>query len=166
MIDPLLRQLQSHSLGLSVNSVYAEGYLHADDICTLASSLSSMEAQIGMAKRFASHNILKLNESKCEVVICGKSTLPPLTSSNSECLNVNSFPVKHSGKCLGYLCNQNLSSTNMFEECILKASGAFFQFGSISAFQGNLSPTSISSRQLSSIVECCVYPVLLYGLRI
>ena len=160
VMDPLLRQLQSHSLGLSVNSVYAGGYLHADDIRTLASSLSSMEAQIGMVKRFASHNFLKLNESKCEVVVCGKSTLPPHTSSNSECLNVNSFPVKHCGKCLGYLWNQNLSSTNMIEERILKARGAFFQFGSISAFQGDLSPTSISS-----IVECCVYPVLLYGVE-
>ena len=160
VMDPLLRPLQSHSLGLSVNSIYAGGYLHANDIHTLASSLSSMEAQIGMVRRFALHNFLKLNESKCEVVVCGKSTLPPLTSSNSKCLNVYSFPVKHSEKCLGYMWNQNVSSTGMIEERILKARGAFFQFGSISAFQGDLSPTSISS-----IVECCVYPVLLYGVE-
>ena len=38
-----------------------------------------------------------------------------------------------------------------------KQKKAFFRFGSISAFQGNLSPVSTSS-----VVECRVYPVLLY----
>ena len=75
-------------------------------------------------------------------------------------MNVNSFLVKHSGKCLGYLWSQNISSTNMIEERILKACSAFFQFESISVFQGDLNPTSISS-----IVECCVYPVLLFGVE-
>ena len=38
VMDPLLRQLQSHSLGISINNTYAGGCLHADDIRTLASS--------------------------------------------------------------------------------------------------------------------------------
>ena len=36
----------------------------------------------------------------------------------------------------------------------------FFQFGSISAFQGDLSAVSITS-----LVECCVYSVMLYGVE-
>ena len=45
----------------------------------------------------------------------------------------------------------------MVEDRVLKARRAFFKFGSISAFQGDLSPTSTTC-----LVECCVYPVLLY----
>ena len=58
----------------SVNNTYAGGYLHADDIRTLANSLASMEAQIKMVSRFTSENFLKLNEAKCEVINCRKST--------------------------------------------------------------------------------------------
>ena len=80
VMDPLLRQLQSDSLGISVNNTYAGGYLHADDIRTLANSWASMEAQIKMVSSFTSTNFLKLNEDKCEVIICKKSTskVPPL----------------------------------------------------------------------------------------
>ena len=42
VMDPLPRQLQSHSLGISVNNTYAGGYLHGDDIRTLANSQSAM----------------------------------------------------------------------------------------------------------------------------
>ena len=37
VMDPLLRQLEESGMGLSVNSYYAVGFLHADDIRTLAS---------------------------------------------------------------------------------------------------------------------------------
>ena len=161
-MDPLLRQLQSHSLGISVNNVYAGGYLHADDKRTLASSKSSMETQITTVARFASDNFLNLNESKCEVVICQKSTnpLPDSISCNGVASISKGFLVRRVGKCLGYLFISNLSSVNMVEERICKARGAFFKFGSISAFQGDLSPISTSS-----IVEICIYPVLLYGVE-
>ena len=162
VVDPLLRQLQSHSLGISVNNTYAGGYLHADDIRTLANSLSSMEAQIEMVSRFTSENFLKLNEAKCEVIVCRKSTNSALSSDyhsndgNTRCR----LPVREEGKCLGYLWRFNLSSSRMIEERIQKARRAFFQFGSISAFQGDLSPISSSS-----LVECCVHPVMLYGVE-
>ena len=106
-------------------------------IRTLASSSSIMEDQIGMVKRFAAYNFLKLNETNCEVVVCQKSTHNslPSTSRNSVGLNAITFPVKQSGKCLGYWWNQNMSSTKIIDERIRKARGAFFQFGSISAFR-------------------------------
>ena len=65
----LLKQLQSASLGLSIHNTYAGGYLHADDIRTLACSYSSMETQIVMVSQFALDNFLTLNKSKskCEV---------------------------------------------------------------------------------------------------
>ena len=36
VMDPLLRQLQVAGVGLSINSFYAGGFLHTDDIRTLA----------------------------------------------------------------------------------------------------------------------------------
>ena len=46
IVDPLLRRLHSHSLGVSINNMYAGAYLHADDIHTFSTTIMSMEAQI------------------------------------------------------------------------------------------------------------------------
>ena len=67
--DPLLRQLQTNGVGLSVNNFYAGGFLRADDIRTLATSEASMRYQIDLVKDFAEQNLLKLNVSKCEIVL-------------------------------------------------------------------------------------------------
>ena len=40
---PLLKQLQASGLELSVNQYYAGGYLHANDIATLATSEESLQ---------------------------------------------------------------------------------------------------------------------------
>ena len=44
VMNPLLRQLQASGLGLTVNSFYASGILHADDIRTLATSDESKKS--------------------------------------------------------------------------------------------------------------------------
>ena len=71
--DPLLRQLQSLSIGASVNNMYAGGFLHADDIHRLASTKTTLEAQISTVKRFTEGNFLKMNASKCEIEVVYKS---------------------------------------------------------------------------------------------
>ena len=43
VMNPLLSQLEDSGVGLSVNNFYAGGFLHADDIRTLASGLDSLE---------------------------------------------------------------------------------------------------------------------------
>ena len=55
-------------MGLSVSSFYAGGFLHADDIRTLASNVSSIEEQVAMVQDFARQNLLRLNVQKCEIV--------------------------------------------------------------------------------------------------
>ena len=61
VMDPLLKQLQASGLGLSVNQYYAGGYLHADDIRTLATSEESLQQQVALVKAFADRSFLKLN---------------------------------------------------------------------------------------------------------
>ena len=63
VMDPLLRELQASGVGLSLNRFYAGGYLHADDIRTLATSEESLWKQIEVVKQFADENLLKLNVS-------------------------------------------------------------------------------------------------------
>ena len=75
-MNPLLRQLQSLLLGASVNNMYADGFLHADDIRTLAPNTSTLEAQISFVKRFTEENFLKLNPSKSEIVAFKKAKEP------------------------------------------------------------------------------------------
>ena len=158
VMDPLLRHLQSQSIGASVNSTYAGGYLHADDIRTLASNPTTLEAQISLVTKFTKENFLSLNASKCEVVVFNKSTIK--TFDKNLVFEAYSFPVKEAAKCLGYLWKQNLSSLPMIEDWIQKARKAFFQLGSVYAFQGSLSPVSASA-----IVQTCVLPILLYGVE-
>ena len=56
---------------------------------------------------------------------------------------------------LGYLV---VAQRRSVQENIIKARKAFFAFGSIQAFQGNLNPLSAIS-----VFESCVLPILLYG---
>ena len=48
VLDPLLTELQASGLWLLINNFYAEGFLHADGVRTLASSKESLEAQVAI----------------------------------------------------------------------------------------------------------------------
>ena len=156
VMDPLLKQLELSGLGLSVNNFYAGGFLHADDIRTLATSIDSLNAQVALVKGFAEENFLKLNVQKCQVVIFDRgqrSGVLPVCE-----IDGSIPPSGYEGKCLGYLWRGDLLTSHAVEENIQKARQAFFHFGSIRGFQGDLSPLSTRS-----VVETCVVPVLLYG---
>ena len=155
VMDPLLHQLEESGVGLSVNSFYTGGFLHADDIRTLASSVSSLEEQVAMVQRFARENFLKLNAQKCEVVVFSRAqgNQFPECSIEGEVL-----PASDVGKCLGYWWRGDQMATRAVEENVKKARRAFFLYGGIGVFQGDLSP--LSSR---SVVEACVMPIVLYG---
>ena len=58
VMDPLLTMLESSGLGLSVNNLYGGASLHADDIRTLSTSTSSLQAQISEVVNFATSNFL------------------------------------------------------------------------------------------------------------
>ena len=72
---------------------------------------------------------------------------------------LDGFCIKSStqAKCLAYWWSTDLLATKSVEENVKKARRAFFHFGSIGAFQGDLSPLSTKS-----FIEVCVIPVLLY----
>ena len=99
IMDPLLSQLQASGLGLSVNQYYVGGYLHADDIRTLATSEESLKQQVALVNVFADRNFLRLNISKCEIVMFSRdqSTAFPSCEADGSIL-----PAGDVGKCLGY----------------------------------------------------------------
>ena len=65
------------------------------------------------------------------------------------------LPVVTTAKCLGFWWDRNLLSTKSVEENVKKARRAFFSYGSMGAFQGDLNPLSSKS-----IIESCVMPYL------
>ena len=73
-------------------------------------------------------------------------------------INGQHLPSSNSAKCLGYHWHHDLSATPCIDNNILKARKAFFGYGSIGVFQGEL-----SSMSCHSVVETCVLPILLYG---
>ena len=155
VMDPLLRQLESSGLGLSINNYYIGGFLHADDIRTLATSAESLQQQVDLVKNFAAKHFLKPNIEKCEVVVFTRSH----QEDEPVCEIEGTFPpVSDAGKCLGVWWKGNLMATKSIEENIKKARRAFFLLGSLGTFQSNLGP--LSNR---SVVETCVLPVLMYG---
>ena len=64
-MDPLLSLLENSGIGLSVNSLNAGGFIHADDIRTLASSSDSLQSQITVVEEFCKLNFLQL---KCPLL--------------------------------------------------------------------------------------------------
>ena len=99
-MDPLLRELDCNSLGPFVYGTYTDAFAHADDICTVTSSLLSLQQQIHMVQNFAEENALSLNPAKCEVLIVSPSK--PV-SSTPVCTNTDqSLLPKEKVKYLGY----------------------------------------------------------------
>ena len=154
-MGPLLQRLQSSQLGLSINEFYAGGFIHADDICTISSSVQSLKRQMDVVKGFVSDYYLKLNVNKCEIVVFDKhgGQLDDTVEINGCCVESGA-----EAKCLGYWWSSDLFATKSVDENIQKARRAFFHFGSIGVFQGDLSPLSTKS-----VIETCVVPILLYG---
>ena len=133
VMDPLLRDFQTSGVGLSINSFYAGGFFHADDIRTLASSETSLMKQFDMVKLFAKKHHLKLNVTKCENVVFANR---PSGADNLPVCDVDGVAVPSGdvGKCLGYWWKGDLFSSKSIEENINKARRAFLHFGSIGVF--------------------------------
>ena len=156
-MNPLLLTLEASHLGLSVNNLYGGTYLHADDIRTIATSASTLQAQISDVLKFTSNNFLQINPAKCEIVSFAQrnSVDDPLCEIEGKLL-----PAGGTAKCLGYLWNHNLSAKPSIEHNILKAKKSFFAYGSMGLFKGDLSP--LSGR---SMVETCILSILLYSIE-
>ena len=137
--------LQNSGLGLSL---YAGGFIHADDIRTLSSSTESLV--ISIVESFSKENVLKLNVQKCEIVHFGQAIPSPYHQA------VNShLPTKAAAKCLGYWW---LLPNRSVEENTKKARGCFFKYGTLGSFQGDINPLSTKSA-----IHTCVMSVLLYN---
>ena len=123
VMDPLLKQLQTSGLGLSVNRCYAGGFLHADDIRTLATSEDSLQRQVGLVKAFAEENLLRLNVSKCEIVLFSqiRNIVPPVCKVEGTVM-----PAGDVGKCLGYWWKGDRFATKSVDENIKKARRLLF----------------------------------------
>ena len=118
VMDPLLSKLQSSGMGLSINNFYAGGFLHADDIRTVATSPESVEDQVTTVNMFGSENFLQLNINKCEIV--------PFSHSNKSGQRPHCkvrgmvIPVRSEAKCLGYWWRSDLLASKSVSENIGK----------------------------------------------
>ena len=154
VMDPLLSELSSRCLGISINGIFLGAFAHADDLRTMASNTEDVVNQASFVNSFIRSRGLNLCPEKCAL-------LPPSTSFLSSSLKIDdelSLPLEKSVKCLGVWWDNSPSSHMCVKERIQKARAAFFANGQLGAFHGLLNPSS--SR---SIVESCVLPVLLYG---
>ena len=149
VMDPLLANLKSRNLGLSVQGLFFGDFGCADDIHTSSTSVSDAGEQVQSVNNFAKMKGLKLCPEKCGVVISGR---------HRPCASLAALPVIDSVKCLGVWWGTASTDQKSIEEHICKTRGAFFSQGEIGAFHGLLNPHS--SR---SIVESCVMPILMYG---
>ena len=153
VMDPLLADLKSKDLGLSIQGLFLGAFAHADDIRTTTTNPDDTVEQVKTVASFADRNGLKLSTEKCGIVIAGRDGTDPPPS-------VAGLPVVQSVKCLGVWWCSNSTSRKSVEEHICKARRAFFANGDLGAFHGLLNP--LSSR---SLVESCVLPVLMYGAK-
>ena len=112
--------LESSGLGLCVNSLYSGAYLHADDIRTLATSVSSLQAQISQVLDFTSNSFLQLNPTKCEIV----SFAQPNNIDNPMCeIEGNVLTASDTGALTNVPSNELLGC----KHCIRAASVCFLK---------------------------------------
>ena len=102
-----------------MNDYYAGGFLHADDIRTLSTSIDSLEVQVSAVHDFARNNFLKLNFQKCEIIPfscdASHSGIPTCKMDNA------TLPVVANAKCLGYcLTNSVLVDADAVSERVIK----------------------------------------------
>ena len=96
-----------------------------------------------MVKEFADQSLLKLIMlASVRVWYSQHNTLPLFLCE----VDGSILPADGVGKCVGYRWTGDLSATRSVEENIQKAHSAFFHFGSIGVFQGDISP--LSSREV------------------
>ena len=119
-MDPLLTQLQSSGSGPSVDNNCTGGFLHADDIRTLATSEESLVAlpQVELVKQFTERNFLKLNMSKYKIMVFIKSQKVAFLDCE---VDGSVLPAGDVGKCLGYWWKADLLATRSVEDNIQKA---------------------------------------------
>ena len=68
VMDPLLTSFSDRGLGPSISNTYT-AFGHAGDVCTVASSLATLQQQINTVQTFAIENALTPNPSKCEELL-------------------------------------------------------------------------------------------------
>ena len=119
-----------------------------------STSITSLEEQVSIVHDFADSNFLNLNFRKFEIIpfSCDPSCVSEVPSS------ISGLPVVSTVKCLGYWWSWDLFASKSIDENIYKARRAFFCYGSIGAFQGDLNPLSSKA-----IIDTCVMPILLFG---
>ena len=149
VIDPLLTDLKSKNLGLSIHGLFLGAFVHADDIRTATTNYDDTAEEVKTVASFADKNGLKLSTEKCGIVIAGRDGMNPPP--------VAGLPVEDSVKYLCVWWSSNSSSRKSVEERICKARRGFFANGDLCAFHGLLNPLSSQS-----LVESCVMPVLMF----
>lgn len=108
--------------------------------------------EVALVKAFAEDNMLK-----SQVLFSrGQNIIPPACMVEGSVI-----PASDEGKCLGYWWRGELLATKSVDANIRKAWSAFFHYGSIGVFRGDICPLSSKS-----VLECCVMPILLYGAEI
>ena len=102
---------------MCLHNLYSGEYLHADKIWILATSVSSLQAQISQVLDFASNSFLQLNPTKCKIVSFAQrnSIDNPVCEIEGKVLTASS-----TGKCLGYLWNHDLSAKPSIDHNIMK----------------------------------------------
>ena len=78
VMDPLLSEMKSRKLGLSVNGLYLGAFAHADDIRTASTNATDASVQVKTVDLFAKKNALQLSLEKCGIVITGSKDHPNL----------------------------------------------------------------------------------------
>ena len=155
VIDSLLEKLEGANAGIALDGVYLGSLGHADDIRSLTCEPQSSSTQATIIDEFLAENFLQINTQKCELVLHSHGSAPKDVK-----VEVGSTTLKPTtaSKCLGVWWTSDLSPMKAITENISNTRKAFFSFGCIGVFQGELNP--LSSR---SVVDTCVMPVLLFG---
>ena len=139
-MDPMLSEMRSKSLGISINGLSLGAFAHADDLRTMASNIEDTSKQALFVNSFTTSRVFHLCLEKCALLSPSNN---PLTSS-LKIDDVTSLPVEKSVNCLGVWWDNSASSHACIKERIQKARAAFFFQWSIRCLSRPPKPPVIS----------------------
>ena len=137
VMDPLLSELRTRCLGISINDLFLGVFGHADDLRTMASNIEDTTHQASFINSFT-RSQLHLCPEKCAFLQSGNNILPCSLKIDDEV----SLPLEKTVKRLGVWWDNFSSSHVCVKERIQKARATFFVNGQLGAFHGLLNPLS------------------------
>jgi hypothetical protein len=163
VISPLIKELRSHYLGVSLGpSILIPGLFYADDIVLFAESPAQLQTMLNIASNFFRNWRFTVNSKKSEIVVFGREFIDEAVLPNCVLsLSGNILKEVESYKYLGVVFQSNGKWDATLDSNIMKARHTLGEL-----LQAGIGEDGLQVGHSSRLYQSCAMPQFLYGSEI